>query len=87
MYHIFSKYLMIWQEKGFSSDFIPWAVSTVCFHGKLSLNFKIKLPVSFPKKYIKSQNKNIIFYKSKFCCPKWKYTLKLQEININMISY
>ena len=39
MYHFFSKNHMIWQENGFSSDFISWALSTVSLHGKISLNF------------------------------------------------
>ena len=29
----------MWQKNSFSSDFIPWTLSTVSLHGKISINF------------------------------------------------
>ena len=63
-------------------DFIPWVLSTISLHGKISPNFRVKFCVSLSKGKKKNLNNNIIFLKSMYCCPKWKNTLKLQKIKI-----
>ena len=67
---------------GFLSDFIPWALSTVSLHGKISQNFKIKFRDLPSIKHKEHLHNNIIFKKIKYCSPKLKNTLKLQKIKI-----
>ena len=61
--------------------FIPWALSIVSFHGKVSLNLRIKLCVSLSIQTHKTTEITILYQrKTKYYCPKWKNTLKLQKI-------
>ena len=50
---------------GFLSDFIPWALSTVSLHGKISQNFKIKFRDLPSIKHIKNPYITILYSKNK----------------------
>ena len=58
-------------------------LSIVSFHGKVSLNLRIKLCVSLSIQTHKTTEITILYQrKTKYYCPKWKNTLKLQKIKI-----
>ena len=52
MYHFVSKNRTNLTKNSLSTDFIPWAPSTVSVHGEISINFRIQFRVSFLIKQI-----------------------------------
>ena len=69
-----------------STDFIPWALSTVSVHGEISINFRIKFSVSFSIKQIQPLEMTLFYlFNSRYCCPKERkrYTKASENQDLN----